>query len=387
VGLNERILAALSDLESRGELRHLSPVRGVDLSSNDYLGLSTHPAMKQAVIGSVSGASRVASTGSRLLSGHDEAWTQLEHDFARWVGAEAALYFTSGYAANLGLLSALLQPGDTVFSDSANHASLIDGMRLAKCERVIFPHLALDYLEDALRERASQPGARVIVVESVFSMEGDAAPLADLVALGRRYGAELIVDEAHAIGVRGPRGSGSVAEAGLSARVLATVHTCGKALAAAGAFVCGSDRLRRFLINRARTFIFTTALPPYIASQVSAGMNLAKEADDERRHLIELSEFLRKELQRNGFAPCSGKSHIVPVILGANQAALHLAGYLEARGFGVRAIRPPTVPAGTARLRLSLTARLSEEILARLVDTMVQARGDSSAARVVSASL
>ncbi len=189
----------------------------------------------------------------------------LEHDFARWVGAESALYFTSGYAANVGLLSALLRPEDVVFSDSANHASLIDGMRLAKCRRVIFPHLDLNVLEEELRRSASAAGARVIVVESIFSMEGDRAPLADLAALAERYGAELIVDEAHATGVRGPRGSGCVAEAGLSGRVFATVHTCGKALAAAGAFVCGSENLRRFLINRARTFIFSTGLPPYFA--------------------------------------------------------------------------------------------------------------------------
>ena len=194
-----------------------------------------------------------------------------------------------------------MRPEDVVFSDSANHASLIDGMRLAKCRRVIFPHLDLNFLEDELRRNASVAGARVIVVESIFSMEGDRAPLADLAALAERYGAELIVDEAHAIGVRGPRGSGCVAEAGLSARVLATVHTCGKALAAAGAFVCGSENLRRFLINRARTFIFNTGLPPYFASQVSAGMSLAEEAECERARLMELSAFLRNELRKNGF--------------------------------------------------------------------------------------
>jgi 7-keto-8-aminopelargonate synthetase-like enzyme len=182
----------------------------------------------------------------------------------------------------VGLLSALLRPEDIVFSDSANHASLIDGIRLAKCRRVIFPHLDLNFLEDELQRTASVAGARVVVVESIFSMEGDRAPLADLAALAGRYGAELIVDEAHAIGVRGPHGSGCVAEAGLSARVLATVHTCGKALAAAGAFVCGSGNLRRFLINRARTFIFNTGLPPYFASQIAAAISLAAEADNER---------------------------------------------------------------------------------------------------------
>jgi 8-amino-7-oxononanoate synthase len=386
VDINERILAELSDLESRAQLRHLETVEGADFSSNDYLGLATDPRMKQAVLEGVNSASRIASTGSRLLSGHDEAWTLLERDFAQWVGVESALYFSSGYAANVGLLSALLRPEDVVFSDSANHASLIDGMRLAKCRRVIFPHLDMDFLEEQLRRHASVPGARVIVVESIFSMEGDAAPLTDLAVFAERYAAELIVDEAHAIGVRGPSGSGCVAEAGLSGTVLATVHTCGKALAAAGAFVCGSENLRRFLINRTRTFIFNTGLPPYFASQVAAGVNLASEADSERARLKELGTFLRNELRQNGFDVGSGDSQIVPVLLGSNEAAVHFAECLRARGFGIRAIRPPTVPEGTARIRLSLTAKLREETLASLVAAMVQARDLHSSARTVSVS-
>jgi 8-amino-7-oxononanoate synthase len=384
--MNQRILAELSDLESRAQVRNLETVSGIDLSSNDYLGLATDPRMRQSILDGVNSATRIASTGSRLLSGHDEAWTLREHDFARWVGAEAALFFTSGYAANIGLLSALLRPEDVVFSDSANHASLIDGIRLAKCRRVIFPHLDLTFLEDELRRNGSTAGTRVIVVESIFSMEGDRAPLADLAALAERHGAELVVDEAHAVGVSGPRGSGCVAEAGHSARVLATVHTCGKALAAAGAFVCGSEKLRRFLINRARTFIFNTGLPPYFASQVSAGMRLAAEAECERAHLIELSAFLRNELRINGFDAANSDSQIVPVILGSNEAAVIFAESVRTRGFGVRAIRPPTVPAGTARLRLSLTANLSKDILAELVAAMIHARSEYSTARAVSAS-
>ena len=226
----------------------------------------------------------------------------------------------------------------------------------------------------------------MIVVESIFSMEGDRAPLADLAALAERYAAELIVDEAHAIGVRGPHGSGCVAEAGLSTRVLATVHTCGKALAAAGAFVCGSENLRRFLVNRARTFIYNTALPPYFASQVAAGMSLAADADRERARLIELSAFLRNELRTNGFDAAGSDSQIVPVILGQNDAAVQFAEYLKTTGFGVRAIRPPTVPAGSARLRLSLTAKHSQEILTDLVAAMVQARSQYSTARAAAVS-
>jgi 8-amino-7-oxononanoate synthase len=384
--MNQRILAELSDLESRAQLRNLESSRGIDLSSNDYLGLSVHPRMKQAGLEAMYSTDRMASAGSRLLSGHDEAWDRLESDFARWVGTEAALYFTSGYSANVGLLAALLHPEDIVFSDSANHASLIDGVRLSKCRRVIFPHLDLNFLEDELRRYASPPVARVIVVESIFSMEGDRAPMANLAALARRYGAELIVDEAHATGVRGPDGSGCVAEAGLSGGVFATVHTCGKALAAAGAFVCGSQNLRRLLINRARTFIFTTALPPYFAAQVATGMNLAREAEAERALLMELSAFLRSELRANGFEAGGGDSQIVPVVLGQNEAAIHFAQYLQRRGFGVRAIRPPTVPAGTARLRLSVTAKLSKNTLAELVAAMADARAQYSSARALSVS-
>jgi 8-amino-7-oxononanoate synthase len=386
VELNQRILAELSDLEAHAQLRNLESPQGVDLSSNDYLGLSAHPRMKQAALESVNSAARMASTGSRLLSGHDDAWDLLEREFARWVGTEAALYFTSGYAANVGLLSALLRPEDVVFSDSANHASLIDGIRLSNARRIIFPHLDLNFLEDELRRSMAGGGARVIVVESIFSMEGDRAPLNDLAALAARYGAELIVDEAHATGVRGPRGSGCVAEAGLSAKVLATVHTCGKALAATGAFVCGSENLRRFLINRARTFIFSTALPPYFASQVATGMNLAQEAEGDRAHLARLGAFLRDELRANGFEPGASDSQIVPVILGSNEAAVCFADYLRARGFGVRAIRPPTVPVGTARLRLSVTSKLSKDVLADLVAALVQARAEFSTPRALSVS-
>jgi 8-amino-7-oxononanoate synthase len=347
------------------------------------VGLATDPRLKMAVLEGVHTATRLASTGSRLLSGHDEDWTALEHDFAHWVGTETALYFTSGYAANVGLLGALLRPEDIVFSDSANHASLIDGIRLAKCQRVIFPHLDLNFLEEALRGNQSAQGARVIVAESLFSMEGDRAPLEDLAALAERYSAELIVDEAHAIGVRGPSGSGFVAEAGLSSRVLATVHTCGKALASAGAFVCGSENLRRFLINRARTFIFNTALPPYFASQVGAAMKLAMDADRERAQLMELSAFLRHGLRDNGFYVAGIDSQIVPVILGSNEAAVYFAEQLRAKGLCVRAIRPPTVPSDSARLRLSLTAKHSKENLADVVAGMVQARSEYSAARAV----
>ena len=374
VKMEQRILAELADLESRGQLRHLETVRGIDLGTNDYLGLSTDPRMKQAIREALDSTPRVASTGSRLLSGHDEAWTTVENDFARWIGAEAALYFTSGYAANIGLLSAILSPEDAVFSDSANHASLIDGIRLAKCKRVIFPHLDLNALEADLRWTHSASGARFIVVESIFSMDGNHAPLGELAALAARYDAELIVDEAHATGVCGPGGRGCVAEAGLAGRVFATVHTCGKALAAAGAFVCGSEALRRFLINRSRNFIFNTALPPYFAAQVAAGMRFAAAAEAERTHIANLGVFFRNQLQEIGCDTAGSDSHIVPIVLGSNDTALAFASHLQARGYGIRAIRPPTVPLGTARLRVSLTSKLSQSLLADFAEALIQIR-------------
>lgn len=377
----ERLRRELAELERRSELRTLEVAPDLDFSSNDYLGLSVDPRLKQAVATALAGSGPAAATGSRLLSGHSERWTELESDFACWIGAEAALFFTSGYLANVGLLAAVLSPEDTVFSDSANHASLIDGIRLSKARRVVFPHLDLNFLEDALR-REPATGARFIVVESVFSMDGDRAPLADLAALAERHGAELIVDEAHAAGVFGPGGRGAVAEAGLAGRVFATICTCGKALASSGALVCGSETLRQFLINRARTFIFSTALPPYFSAHVRAGWELAARADAGRARLFANAELLRGELRARDFDLRGSESQIVPVVLGENERAVAVAEQLRARGFGVRAIRPPTVPPGTARLRLSVTARHDEALLRELAAAIESAaRGQAVAAK------
>jgi 8-amino-7-oxononanoate synthase len=379
VRISERLSRELAELERESQLRSLETPQVLDFSSNDYLGLASDARIKQAIAAALASAEPAASTGSRLLSGNSERWMALESDFAQFVGAEAALYFTSGYLANVGLLASLLEPGDTVFSDAANHASLIDGMRLAKARRVVFPHLDLEFLEDALRDAPAE-GGRFIVVESVFSMEGDLAPLAELSRLAERYGAELIVDEAHAVGVFGPQGRGLVAEAGLQGRVLAAIFTCGKALAASGAFVCGSETLRSFLINRARTFIFSTALPPYFAAHVRAGFDLASRADEERARVLGLAQYLRAELRRHGLEVADGASPIVPVILGENERAMRVAQRLRAAGFGVRAIRPPTVPQGTARLRLSVTARHAESVLRELAAEIAAAASQSNRA-------
>jgi len=376
-----RARADLDSLEARSQLRRLEIVRGINFCSNDYLGLSSDARLRDAVAAALAGGSPSGSTGSRLLSGHALVWDELESELARWGGAEAALYFNSGYAANTGLFSCVLQPDDVVFSDSANHASIIDGIRLSGARKVIFPHLDWNVLEDELRRAAPGQGQKFIAVESVFSMDGDRAPLTGLLALAERYGAELIADEAHATGVLGPEGRGLVAAAGAAHRVLAAVHTCGKALAGMGAFVLCSNVLKQTLVNHARSFIFSTALPPYLAAQVRAAIRIATAADAERVRLVELATHLRARLRDNGFDTARSDSQIVPVMLGENERALAVAARLGQDGFAVRAIRPPTVPPGTARLRLSLTVKHTTEMLDRLTDSLVRAREEAALSR------
>ncbi len=369
-GIRERIAKELDALRDRSQFRTLETPPGINLSSNDYLGLSSDPRLKQALMDAVTRTELVGSTGSRLLSGNSAEWEDLESEFACFAGTEAALYFGSGYAANIGLLSSILRPADIVFSDALNHASLIDGIRQSRAAKIIYPHGDLKFLKSALRENGGSAGARVIVTESVFSMEGDIASLAELTELAREYEAELVIDEAHAIGVCGPEGRGIAAEMGIERDAFAIVHTCGKALAGAGAFVCGSDALKQFLINHARTFIFSTAMPPYLARQIRAALVLARGAESERTHLRHIAMKLREGLAAAGLNCGTSTTHIVPVLLGSNEAALHVASELQRAGFAVKAIRPPTVPPGTSRVRLSLTSRITMEDVRRLVAAM-----------------
>jgi 8-amino-7-oxononanoate synthase len=382
--IRERMARRLDWLRERSEFRTLAIPAGINLSSNDYLGLAGNPRLKQAVREALARATTVGSTGSRLLSGNSVEWEHAERAFADFAGTEAALYFVSGYAANIGLLASIAKPGDVIFSDALNHASLIDGVRLSGAAKVIYPHGDLRFLENALREHQHAAGARLIVSESVFSMEGDTAPLDGLLRLARKLGAEIVLDEAHATGVCGPRGRGVAAKHGCEREILAVVHTCGKALASSGAFVCGDRGLRDYLVNHARTFIFSTAMPPYIAGQIQAAVALARDAESERSHLARMAELLRKELRARGFDCGASTTHIVPVMVGANEMAAHIAGELRRAGFFVKAIRPPTVPPGTARVRLSLTSRIASEDIYRLANEMESAR--LSAQRVPSVS-
>jgi 8-amino-7-oxononanoate synthase len=358
--------SGLRALEARSQRRTLAEIQGVNFCSNDYLGLAEHPALHAALMEAVRESARVGGTGSRLLSGHARAWNELEEIFAQFAGTEAALYFGSGYTANLGLLSTLVGKDDLVFSDASNHASLIDGIRLSGARRIIYPHLDLGALESALHKEEHERCRKLIVTESVFSMEGDVADIAALLGLAERHGAGLIVDEAHATAVHGPGGRGIVAAAGAAREVAASVHTCSKALASAGAFVCGSSVLREHLINHARTFLFTTAMPPYMAGQIRAALELVRNMQAQRAELQAMSTRLRNSLRATAWDTAGSTTQIVPVLIGTNEETLSAAEYLQQDGFALRAIRPPTVPEGSARLRLSLTCTIAAQELIRL---------------------
>lgn len=371
--LRERIEGDLQSLRTRAQFRSMETFAGVNLCSNDYLGLASDPRLKQAIVSAVERSSRCGSTGSRLLSGNSREWEELEREFADFVTAEAALYFSSGYAANVGLLSAILQPNDIVFSDELNHASLIDGICLSRARKIIYPHADSHSLEQALEQSANAPAAKLIVTESIFSMEGDIAPLETILQLADKYDAYVIVDDAHAVGVFGAQGRGITAELPNRERILAVVYPCGKALASIGAFICGSRAVKDFLINHARSFIFSTATPPHLALQISAALNFAREANGRRARLQQIAAALRSELSAAGISCGRSKSQIVPLILGSNDAALRLASRLQSAGFVVKAIRPPTVPPGTARIRLSLTSEISFSEVQRLACALIGA--------------
>ncbi|HEV2196004.1 MAG TPA: 8-amino-7-oxononanoate synthase [Candidatus Acidoferrum sp.] len=362
--------AGLRELEAREQRRSLAEIQGTNLCSNDYLELSKHPALREAVECVMRNARHVGGTGSRLLSGHAAIWEQLEEEFAQFAGMEAALYFGSGYMANLGLLTALLRKDDLVFSDALNHASLIDGMRLSGARKIIYSHLDLNTLEAELRKHAGERGRKLVVTESVFSMEGDIAPVTEMVKIAERYGAGVIVDEAHATGVQGHAGRGIAVRGGVAQHLGAAVHTCGKALASAGAFVCGSAALKEHLINHARTFIFSTAMPPSMAEQIRAALRLARGMDHEREELMAKARRLANGLRSGGWDTGRSEAQIVPLIVGENEAALNAAEHLQSQGFAVRAVRPPTVPQGSARLRFSLTSGIPDDELLRLENSL-----------------
>jgi 8-amino-7-oxononanoate synthase len=363
----------LDDLKARGTYRHLRGRAGIDFTSNDYLGLANCDRIRIALLRAIERGVPHGAGGSRLLRGNHPEHERLEQEAAHFFKAERALLFGSGYAANTALLSALPQRDDLVVYDELIHASSHDGMKLGRAPKISFPHNDVTAAEGAIRawRQSGGAGRPWIVVESVYSMEGDRAPLKDLRALAISTDAFLIVDEAHATGVFGPDGRGLTTGLEGSDNVL-VLHTGGKALGSSGALVTGPSTLCDFLVNRARPFIFATAPPPLVAVALREALRIIREEPQRRTRLMQLVDHAQGAITRQTSLP-SDKSQILPVIIGESERALQIANQLQTAGFDVRAIRPPTVPQGTARLRISITLNADETAIDSLADALQHA--------------
>jgi glycine C-acetyltransferase/8-amino-7-oxononanoate synthase len=365
------IAQRLSELERLGLSRGLRMVSGPQgptvlldgkpvllLCSNNYLGLADHPRVREAAAEAALrwGASAGAS---RLISGTMTVHHRLEERLAAFEGSEACLLFGSGYLANLGVIGALAGRGDVVFSDELNHASIVDGCRLSRAKVVVYRHLDVEHLDWSLRRHAprrDRGSGRLIVTDSVFSMDGELAPLPEIVELANAHGARVVVDEAHAIGTLGPEGRGAIAEAGLEGEVDVLVGTLGKALGSYGAFVCADAEMVRYLINTARSLIFSTAPSPPAVAAALAALELLLERPHRLQRLRSHARVLRSGLAAEGFSVADEEIPIVPLVVGPEQAAMDLCRASLERGVFAQAIRPPTVPSGTSRLRLTAMA-------------------------------
>ena len=352
--------------------------RLINFSSNDYLGLASDSRLREAAIGTIREFG-VGTGASRLVSGTQSPHLRLEDALAKWKETEAALSFSSGYAAALGTVPALVSKDDVILLDKFCHASLIDGAKLSGAILRIFPHNHLGKLEDHLEwARRKHAGKRILILtESVFSMDGDRAPLRELVELKRRFGALLMLDEAHAVGVIGPNGRGLAVAENLNEDVDVQMGTLSKALGASGGYICGSRSLIEWLINRARSFIYSTAPPPGIVSAALAAVNFlgSSEGEERRRLLWERIGLMQDLLPRNELNEKAGvaSSAIFPWIVGDEQAAIDLASALQSEGFLVPAIRYPTVAKGSARLRVTVTASHGENQIRSLCEAIKRA--------------
>lgn len=364
----------LAELERLGLGRRLRMVSGPQgprvmldgepvllLCSNNYLGLADHSRVREAA---AEAAMRwgVGAGASRLVSGTMTIHALLEERLARFEGSEACVLFGSGYLANLGTIGALAGPGDTIFSDELNHASIIDGCRASRAQVVVYRHLDTDHLERCLREHGGD-GRRMVVTDSVFSMDGDVAPLARIVELARAHDARVVVDEAHATGALGDGGRGAVAEAELQGKVDVLIGTLGKALGSYGAYACASEEMVRYLVNAARPLIFSTAPSPPSVAGALAALELLEECPQEVERLHDAARTLRGALAGEGFVVADSDMHIVPLVVGNSEQAMRFCQAALGRGVFAQAIRPPTVANGTSRLRLAAMATHEAEEL------------------------
>lgn len=360
----------LADLAERQRLRRLIPRQGVDFSSNDYLGLAGSPRIARAIREALDRGVPTGSGGSRLLRGNHVEHELLEEEAARFFGSEAALFFASGFAANAALFATLPQRGDLIVHDALVHASAHEGMRLGRAECVAAAHndpVAFENVIRAWRNGGGGKGRVWIAVESLYSMDGDRAPLDAFRTLADEHEAFLLIDEAHATGVFGPQGRGLAAHLEGLENVI-VLRTCGKALGCEGALLTGPAFMRDFLVNRGRGFIFSTAPSPLMASAVREALRILAGEPERRQALIARIDEAERRLGPLG-AVCRG-TQILPLIVGDDARAMAAAAAIQAAGYDVRGIRPPTVPAGTARLRISVTLNASFDDIAGLADTL-----------------
>jgi 8-amino-7-oxononanoate synthase len=352
-------------------LRPRSAGDGVaDLAGNDYLGLSRHPEVIAAAATALS-AYGLGATGSRLVRGTTELHATLESELADWLGAGSALVFSSGYLANLGAIRALVRPNTVLVSDAHNHASLIDGCRLSGAETLVVPHADAAAVDEELGRHADRPA--VVVTESVFSVDGDLAPLRELHEVARRHGALLLVDDAHALGVIGPGGAGGVADAGLAGEPdVVVTATLSKSLGGAGGLVAGPPALRRHLVDTGRTFIYDTALPPAVTAGVSAALTLARAGDDRRAELTDRVGAAVRRLAEAGFAGHAPAGGVISAPAPGAEAAVDWAADCLDRGVAVGCFRPPSTPDNRSRLRLTVNVGLARAEFDRALDVIVE---------------
>ena len=384
VGFDEQLGRDLDEIRDAGlwrELREIESAQSarikfggrefINFSSNDYLGLAGHPALGQAAREAIEQFG-VGSGASRLICGSLQPHHELESALAKWQGTEAALVFSTGFAAAQGVLTSLLGRGDVVILDKKAHASMIDGAKLSGATLRVFRHNDLENLEKLLQWAADRGGRVLVASESVFSMDGDHAPLAGIVELKERYGAWLMLDEAHAVGLYGPLGQGLAAAGGLGERIEIRMGTLGKAVGAAGGFICGSRQLFDLLVNKARSFIFSTAPSPAVSAAARAGVELIQGAEGQslRGQLWQRVDELRRGAALLGWKTPAEPSAILPLIVGEEAKAVATMDHLREAGFFIPAIRYPTVPRNEARLRVTLTANHTAENIQQLVNAL-----------------
>jgi 8-amino-7-oxononanoate synthase len=357
--------------QRRGGMVHINGERIADFASNDYLGLASDPRVARAAQ-AILQAEGTGAAAARLISGNHPLHEALEHTLARLKGCDYTLLFPSGYMVNVGAIPALVGKGDVIFSDELNHASLIDGCRLSRATVRIFPHNDLAALEAMLQKERHLYRRALIVVEGVFSMDGDCCPLDRLVPIARRHQAWSYVDDAHGTGVLGATGAGSLEHFGVTGQVDIVVGTLGKALGTAGAYVGGSQELVEFLVSRARSFIFTTGSPPAMAAATLEALRIAQVEPWRREAVRERAKHLRIRLLQAGLSITGPEDgHVIPIVIGEPTRTMAAVTELRRRGFLVGGVRPPTVPAGTSRLRISMSAVHPMEVVDSLAASIL----------------